>query len=225
MSERQRLVAYWITTILGPASFVIGGVLFLTRGEQQVAQLAHLGYPPYLLSILGFWKLAGAVTVVLPGLPRLKEWAYAGFFFDLTGASASHAFAGDAVGEILAPLLADKGRFVAASRESALRRADAGENPRSSAAASRSTSESLNAMEVTMPALRLSLNRSSVGWASASTSRPRRASMVRPASACRTTQDARAAISRSRSARWFARKPSRSRRSSSSSSMTAFVWA
>jgi hypothetical protein len=56
---------------------------------------------------LGFWKLVGAVTVVVPGLPRLKEWAYAGFFFDLTGGAASRAFAGDPIAEgggIVAPL-------------------------------------------------------------------------------------------------------------------------
>src|SRR5262245_52167060 len=104
-SQRWRTAAYWITTILGPASFVIGGTLFVTQGEQQVATLAHLGYPAYLLYILGFWKLFGAVTVVVPGVPLLKEWAYAGFFFDLSGAAASHAFAGDGVSAIFAPLL------------------------------------------------------------------------------------------------------------------------
>lgn len=103
--ERLRLIAYWVTTILGPASFVIGGVLFLTRGEQQVATLVQLGYPAYLLTILGTWKILGALATLVPGFPRLKEWAYAGFFFELTGAAASHAFAGDGASKILAPLL------------------------------------------------------------------------------------------------------------------------
>jgi uncharacterized membrane protein YphA (DoxX/SURF4 family) len=102
--ERLRVVFYWVTTILGPASFVIGGFLFLTHAEPQVAQITQLGYPPYLLRILGAWKVLGALAVVVPGLPRLKEWAYAGFFFELTGAAASHAFAGHGAGEILAPL-------------------------------------------------------------------------------------------------------------------------
>lgn len=104
-NPRLRTIAYWATTLLGPASFVIGGSLFVTQGEHQVASLAQLGYPAYLLYILGFWKLLGAVTVVVPGVPLLKEWAYAGFFFDLTGAAASHAFAGDGAGPIFAPLL------------------------------------------------------------------------------------------------------------------------
>lgn len=104
-SERTRAIAYWVTTLLGPASFVVGGTLFLSQGDQQVATLAHLGYPAYMLYILGLWKWLGAVAVVVPGLPLLKEWAYAGFFFDLTGAAASHAFAGDGLGQILPPLV------------------------------------------------------------------------------------------------------------------------
>jgi hypothetical protein len=57
-----------------------------------------------LVLILGLWKVLGAVAVLVPGFPRLKEWAYAGFFFDLTGAAASRAFAGDGAADILAPL-------------------------------------------------------------------------------------------------------------------------
>jgi hypothetical protein len=104
-SQRSRTIAYWTTTLLGPASFVVGGTLFLTQGEQQVATLAHLGYPAYLLYLLGFWKWLGAIAVVVPGLPLLKEWAYAGFFFELSGAATSHAFAGDGPGQIVQPLV------------------------------------------------------------------------------------------------------------------------
>jgi len=66
--------------------------------------MRHLGYPLYFASILGFWKLAGAIAIVTPGLPRLKEWAYAGFFFNLTAAAASHAAAGDSAADVIAPL-------------------------------------------------------------------------------------------------------------------------
>jgi uncharacterized membrane protein YphA (DoxX/SURF4 family) len=96
--------AYWAATILGPASFVIGGYLHLTRDPQVMTTLAHLGYPPYFATILGVWKLLGAIAIVAPGFPRLKEWAYAGFFFDLTGAAATRAFVGDGVADIVAPL-------------------------------------------------------------------------------------------------------------------------
>ena len=100
----MKTTAYWVATILGPASFVIGGYLHLTRDPQVMATLAHLGYPPYFATILGVWKTLGAIAIVAPGFQRLKEWAYAGFFFDLTGAAATRAFVGDGVVDILAPL-------------------------------------------------------------------------------------------------------------------------
>ena len=102
--ERIKTIAYWVTTIFGPASFIVGGFLFLTRNEQITTTLSHLGYPSYFASILGFWKVLGAIAVVIPGFPRLKEWAYAGFFFDLTSAAASRIFVGDSIGDILAPI-------------------------------------------------------------------------------------------------------------------------
>jgi uncharacterized membrane protein YphA (DoxX/SURF4 family) len=100
-----KTVAFWTTTILGPASFVIGGVLHVTQSEEVVATLHHLGYPAYFALLLGAWKLAGAIVIAAPGLPRLKEWAYAGFAFDLTAAAASRAAVGDSAGDIIAPLV------------------------------------------------------------------------------------------------------------------------
>jgi uncharacterized membrane protein YphA (DoxX/SURF4 family) len=104
-TDRIRTIAYWVTTILGPASFVIGGFFHLTRNPQVLEVLGHLGYPAYFASILGFWKLMGAIAIVIPRFPRLKEWAYAGFFFNLTGAAASRVYVGDGLIEIIAPLL------------------------------------------------------------------------------------------------------------------------
>ncbi len=99
-----RTTAFWMTTILGPASFLMGGWLGVTRDPQMLATLHHLGYPEYFASISGTWKILGALAVVAPGLPRLKEWAYAGFAFELTSAALSRAAVGDGVGDILAPL-------------------------------------------------------------------------------------------------------------------------
>jgi uncharacterized membrane protein YphA (DoxX/SURF4 family) len=104
-NNQWKLIAYWITTILGPASFVIGGTLFFTHAEEPITKLAHLGYPAYLATILGVWKFLGAVAIVIPRFPRLKEWAYAGFFFHLTGAAASHALAGDSLTITAQPLV------------------------------------------------------------------------------------------------------------------------
>jgi uncharacterized membrane protein YphA (DoxX/SURF4 family) len=102
---RIKTIAFWLTTILGPASFVIGGVLHVTRSPEVLLALQHLGYPSYFAVILGSWKLLGAAAIVAPGLPRLKEWAYAGFFFDLTAAAASRAAVGDGAADIIAPLI------------------------------------------------------------------------------------------------------------------------
>src|ERR1700704_1348293 len=104
-NEKIKYIAFWTTTILGPASFVIGGVLNLTQTEEVVSTMNHLGYPLYFASLLGVWKLLGAIAIVAPRFPRLKEWAYAGFFFDLTAAAVSHASVGDSTADIAAPLI------------------------------------------------------------------------------------------------------------------------
>ena len=104
-TSNAKTIAYWVVTIFGPASFVIGGYLHLARDPQVMATLAHLGYPAYFATIMGTWKLLGAIAIVVPGFPRVKEWAYAGFFFDLTGAAATRAFVGDSAADIAAPLV------------------------------------------------------------------------------------------------------------------------
>ena len=81
---------------------MIGGVLELQRGPEVVATLSHLGYPVYFAAILGTWKLLGAIAIAAPGLPRVKEWAYAGFVFDLTAAAVSRAAVGDGAADIIA---------------------------------------------------------------------------------------------------------------------------
>ncbi|UJF34952.1 DoxX family protein [Paenibacillus hexagrammi] len=103
--QKIKTIAYWVTTILGPASFVMGGYLFTTHGAQQVETLQHLGYPVYVLTMLGICKLLGVIAILVPRFPRLKEWAYAGFFFDLAGAAASHAFSGESLFVIIQPLV------------------------------------------------------------------------------------------------------------------------
>jgi uncharacterized membrane protein YphA (DoxX/SURF4 family) len=71
----------------------------------MVVVMRALGYPLYFLTILGTWKVLGAAALLAPRLPRLKEWAYAGIFFDLTGAAISHAFSGDPAGKVATPLV------------------------------------------------------------------------------------------------------------------------
>jgi uncharacterized membrane protein YphA (DoxX/SURF4 family) len=103
--ERAKNVAYWVTTIFGPASFVMGGVLHVMMTPEVVSTLHHLGYPSYFAIILGVGKLLGVAAIVSPGFPRLKEWAYAGFFFDLSAGAFSRAAVGDSAIDIIAPLV------------------------------------------------------------------------------------------------------------------------
>jgi len=100
-----KTAAFWTTTILGPTSFVIGGVLNMQQSPEVITAMQHLGYPLYFATLLGVWKLLGAIAITVPGLPRVKEWAYAGFAFDLTAAAVSHAAVGDAAVEVIAPLV------------------------------------------------------------------------------------------------------------------------
>ena len=97
-------LGYWVPTGLFCALFVFGGISHLFRLEPQLEGMQTLGYPLYTMTILGVAKLLGVAALLMPGQPLLKEWAYAGFTFDLLGASASHAFNGDPVTEILIPL-------------------------------------------------------------------------------------------------------------------------
>jgi uncharacterized membrane protein YphA (DoxX/SURF4 family) len=81
---------YWTSTILFALVFALTGTLYLIHNPQMVTKLAALGYPPYMLAILGTAKILGAIALVFPRFPRLKEWAYAGFVFDFVGAIWSH---------------------------------------------------------------------------------------------------------------------------------------
>jgi hypothetical protein len=67
--------------------------------------MVHLGYPVYFSFIIGIWKVLGAVAVLSPRFPKLREWAYAGMFFNMTGAAASHLAVGDGVGMLVAPII------------------------------------------------------------------------------------------------------------------------
>jgi len=100
-----RAVAYWICTVLVAFVFLSGGAANLWRPPQVLEGMTHLGYPPYFVLILGAWKLLGGIVILLPGLALLKEWAYAGMIFDLTGATASHLATGDTLFHIVTPLV------------------------------------------------------------------------------------------------------------------------
>src|SRR5438093_8775643 len=111
MTKTNKII-YWVSTIWLALGMTSTGIVQLLRmeGEGAVAPpgvygITHLGYPVYLLTILGIWKILGVIAVLIPGFPRLKEWAYAGFFFVMSGAIFSHITVGDSVSEIWPSLL------------------------------------------------------------------------------------------------------------------------
>ncbi len=92
---KPKPIAYWTTTALLSFFLLTGGIGELLRPPDAVKGMALLGYRPYVMTLLGVWKILGFVAILIPRFPRLKEWAYAGIFFDLTGAAISHAASAD----------------------------------------------------------------------------------------------------------------------------------
>jgi len=91
---KSKFVAYWIATTVLCSVLIGGGAANLGRTWGTLNAMRQLGYPPYILTILGVWKELGGVALLAPRFPRLKEWAYAGVFFEMTGAAASHIVCG-----------------------------------------------------------------------------------------------------------------------------------
>ncbi len=91
---KARSLAYWITTLVFALAILASGIADLVHAPAIVEGIGQLGYPLYLVTLLGVWKLLGVAAILAPGTPRLKEWAYAGLFFELTGAAFSHVAAG-----------------------------------------------------------------------------------------------------------------------------------
>ena len=107
MTKRNKII-YWIATLwlaLGMVATGTGQLFRMKEGQGGTDMITHLGYPVYLLIILGIWKVLGVIAVLIPKFPLLKEWAYAGFFFIMTGAIFSHIAIGDSVLSILPALL------------------------------------------------------------------------------------------------------------------------
>lgn len=104
MTKKNKII-YWISTLWLALGMLSTGIVQLIKPEEEVARMTHLGYPVYFLTLLGIWKILGAAAVLIPKFPRLKEWAYAGFFFAMSGAAFSHIALGDSMGEIFPSLL------------------------------------------------------------------------------------------------------------------------
>lgn len=97
----MKKISYWIVTIILGLLILTGGIAQAIHQPQTANGVLKLGYPSYFITLIGLWKILGAIVIMIPHFPRLKEWAYAGIFFDVTGASLSFAFTGGAYWHIV----------------------------------------------------------------------------------------------------------------------------
>lgn len=109
---RAGKIIYWIATLWLALGMTATGILQLLHVEAEgaiappgVYGIKYLGYPVYFLTLLGIWKLLGVIAVLIPKFPLVKEWAYAGFFFVMSGAIFTHIVVGDPVTELIPSLL------------------------------------------------------------------------------------------------------------------------
>ena len=104
MTKRNKII-YWIATLWLALGMTSTGVVQLIKMKEEVEMMDHLGYPIYFLTIIGIWKILGVFAVLIPKFTLLKEWAYAGFFFVMSGAIFSHLACGDATIALFGPIL------------------------------------------------------------------------------------------------------------------------
>ena len=102
---RTNKIIYWIATLWLSLGMISTGIVQLIKMKEETDMFSRLGYPAYLLTILGVWKMLGVVAVLIPKFPLLKEWAYAGFFFAMSGAVISHLIIGENGKELFGPIL------------------------------------------------------------------------------------------------------------------------
>ena len=104
-SEKRKRIIYWIFTLWMALGMVSTAIVQLMKNKDELANFTNLGYPAYLMTIIGVWKLLGIIAILIPKQLLLKEWAYAGFFFVMSGAVISHLIVGDTAGRTFPAVL------------------------------------------------------------------------------------------------------------------------
>jgi uncharacterized membrane protein YphA (DoxX/SURF4 family) len=94
-SQKRNKIIYWIFTLWMSLGMVSTAIVQLMKSKDELTNFTNLGYPAYLMTIIGVWKIFGVIAVLIPKRPLLKEWAYAGFFFVMSGAIISHIIVND----------------------------------------------------------------------------------------------------------------------------------
>src|SRR5260221_14123271 len=103
--SRRATLAYWLCTLFVAVTALSAGIMDVLHVEPLFGLLLPLGYPSYFATILGVWKILGAIVLVAPRYPLVKEWAYAGMVIDYSSAILSHLASGDGAGAIAGPIL------------------------------------------------------------------------------------------------------------------------
>ena len=104
MTKRNKII-YWVATLWLALGMLSTAIVQLIKMDEEVKNFSNLGYPLYLMTILGVWKILGVIAILIPKFPLLKEWAYAGFFFAMSGALFSHIISGDDAIALFGPAL------------------------------------------------------------------------------------------------------------------------
>jgi len=104
MTKAQKII-YWVATGWLALGMLSAGIVQVIKLKEEVDMMTHLGYPSYFMQVLGVWKIVGVIAILVPKFPLLKEWAYAGFFFSMSGALVSHLAVGDGAKEFFGPTL------------------------------------------------------------------------------------------------------------------------
>lgn len=104
MTKRNKII-YWIATLWLALGMLSSGIVQTLNMKEETEFIIRLGYPAYFLTLLGIWKILGVVAILIPKFPLVKEWAYAGFFFTMSGAIYSHVARGDGAEDFFGPVL------------------------------------------------------------------------------------------------------------------------
>ena len=103
--EKRKLIWYWIITVILSFCIFSGGLAQAMQVKGVVQGFKPLGYPVYFISLIGVWKVLGIIAILIPNFKLLKEWAYAGIFFTMSGAVISHIASNDVHPQIIAPII------------------------------------------------------------------------------------------------------------------------
>jgi hypothetical protein len=104
MTKRNKII-YWVATLWLSLGMVSSGIIQIMQMEEEVEKMKIMGYSKYFITIIGVWKILGVIAILVPKFPLVKEWAYAGFFFVMSGALVSHIVMNDPAIEFFGPSL------------------------------------------------------------------------------------------------------------------------